>query len=560
MRNEKEVVNTAKVIIQIKELLQTLSCESGLMENAEKIHGFDLVQLPSVDDFQWYAVKYKEPGTNKRLPTKTIVVPKTTDYEQAVTFAIANKDSIIQKYIEKKAKKKVKTDSKEFYQMLKDYYVRDSTYMKDDEVNNKEPVSSNQRDKSISFINNQLIPFLEKKNINSIQEVSRSVYSDLKIYLKEECKLQTKTINNRLTFFNRILKYCVRNDLIAKLPYSEGTGHMKMTPEEKASQKKAALIPTPPTEKGGYKDLFELFTFSEVLHDPELYTPYLLALLGITTGMRPEEVMDIKWEDFIYVKESDIWLLKVFNRKTKRFHNTDLFKNRRIPLHPYFIKLFKPYKDNINPKPNANDYVFPYSAKADKETGEIHGYIPFKRMDKAMLLVYKGMKKQDQFGYSYKDILSPLNIKYKDLKSEMIKKRYSYYSFRTTFNTLCQMQRGYDPASGKSDDTIDYFMGHIVKDKQRDNYSRINELSDKPFFDAYGHLVIEVAETFIFNSEKEKAESIKNVKNIALEKGIDLPTLSYDEQMNFLEKTSKEIKPVETETKKQKCPESILDI
>jgi hypothetical protein len=215
----------SSIIIQLNDLLlkcNVLMCNSGAMENAEKKYGFHLLKIPS-DKYKsgfYYAVRYKDEN-GKWIPSKKST---NTDNETlAKSFAIENRDTIIQEYKQHREKLHKKNGGAEFYKMLNEYYQVDSKYLQDDYVNNKRIITKKQRITNNGFIRNHLMPYLQKNNINSIQEITASVYSGLKINLQSK-SISTKTINNYLIAFNRTLQYHERNELIQKLPYARGTG------------------------------------------------------------------------------------------------------------------------------------------------------------------------------------------------------------------------------------------------------------------------------------------------------------------------------------------------
>jgi hypothetical protein len=147
------------------------------MENAEKLYGFHLLKIPS-DKYKsgyYYAVKYKDFESKKWLPTKTST---NTDNETlAKAYAIENRERIIKEYKEHAEKLHKKNDGKEFYKMLEEYYTADSKYLKDDYANNKRIITKKNRTEYNGVIKTYFIPYFKEKKINSIQEISRIVYS-----------------------------------------------------------------------------------------------------------------------------------------------------------------------------------------------------------------------------------------------------------------------------------------------------------------------------------------------------------------------------------------------
>jgi integrase len=307
------------------------------MENAEKVYGFYLLKVKSNKHKSgfYYAVKYKDFESKKWLSTKTST---NTDNETlAKAYAIENRERIVKEYKEHAEKLHKKNDGKEFYKMLEEYYTADSKYLKDDYANNKRVILKNDRMKYIGVIKTYFIPYFKEKKINSITEITRSVYSDLKIYLqnvknKKGENLSTKTINNYLMAFNRILQYHERNEIIQKLPYSKGTGILKISKEEKANSKKPALLPTE-----YLKNIFSNTFIDNGKRDEDILFTYLLAMIGLTTGMRDSEIGRIKREDIKYIKSENAYYVKVFNHKTDYHNNNETDEYRKITLHPFIV-------------------------------------------------------------------------------------------------------------------------------------------------------------------------------------------------------------------------------
>jgi hypothetical protein len=113
-------------------ITELLNKALSTIDNTSKKYGFNLLKIPcnkSKSGFQ-YAIRYKDFETNKWLPLKK---SSGTDSEEIATiFAIDNRETIIRKYYEKKSVKITRTTFIDFYQMLQDYYQRESKYLKDD--------------------------------------------------------------------------------------------------------------------------------------------------------------------------------------------------------------------------------------------------------------------------------------------------------------------------------------------------------------------------------------------------------------------------------------------
>jgi integrase len=202
-----------------------------------------------------------------------------------------------------------KNNKNEFYKMLEDYYTPNSKYLKDDYANGKKIIVKKNRIEYNGVIKTYFIPYFEKEKINSIQEITRTIYSNLKIYLQEVKnkkgkKLTKKSITNYLMILNRILQYHERNEIIAKLPYSKGGGIIPPPQGEETNSKKPNTLPT-----DNLKGIFEITIKSTDKRENTLLY-YALSLIGLTTGMRDSEIGRIKFTDIIYVKEANYFLFE----------------------------------------------------------------------------------------------------------------------------------------------------------------------------------------------------------------------------------------------------------
>jgi integrase len=482
-------------------------CDNGAMENAEKIYGFNLLTIDSKNYKSgfYYAVRYKDFETNKWLRTKTST--KTDDETQARCFAIENRERIIKKYKEHAEKLHNKNDGKEFYKMLLEYYTPDSKYLKDDYINNEKKIPKNDRIKYINVIKNYFIPYFEENKINSIQEITRPVYSNLKIYLQNVKNekgetLRTKTINNYLIPLNRILKYHERNELILRLPYSPGGGMITPPPDEEVNSKKPAILPT-----DNLKGIFEI-TINKKDGRENTLLYYMLSLIGLTTGMRDSEIGRIKGTDLISVKDNGYAYLKAYNHKTEYHNKKGTDKYRKIPLHSFVVGMLKHYikEKNIG----KDDYLFGIP-KLNEDTKQTDGHLHFSKIHRAIVYLYKQIKFRENLNDKRKVEIPHTE----ELEKEMNEKRIVFYSLRHTFTTLCGLYTQNYNGQMRNEDLIDYFTGHNSGSKMRANYTQINSVDNKTFYDNYGKFVIGMLDKFIFRSEKDKK------KDEALENYVD---------------------------------------
>jgi integrase len=223
----------------------------------------------------------------------------------------------------------------------------------------------------------------------------------------------------------------------------------------------------------------------------------MLSLIGLTTGMRDSEIGRIKKDDIQYIKSEKAFILRVFNNKTSYYNKEKSEEYRKIPLHPFVVKMLKIFlqtRDN-------SEYIFGVP-KTDDETQKTDGYLHYRKPRKAIIELYKRIKHKENFEETGK-ILESFIIDKKELEKEMKEKNIVFYSLRHTFNTMCVLYRYKDTNTERGDDLIDYFMGHKISNKMRANYSHINIVDNKTFVNDYGKFIIDMLNTYIFSNEEE---------------------------------------------------------
>jgi integrase len=420
---------------------------------------------------------------------------------------------------------------KAFFKMLLCYYDEGSKYLQDDTAANKREVVYKSRKEAQSFIENDLIPYLQDKKVNHIQDITVPIYNGFKIYLQSK-GVKDKTINNRLIYFTRILEYHSRNGLLAKLPYTKGTAVLRLNGKQKKDD--AEILPIEKL-KGLFpvRRLIELniqypntildfdipegssekFEMKHEVFFSGFVKPITLCILGLNTGMRNSEIARLKREDFIGVPEKETFLLKVWNKKTEYFNKTNETNYRKIPLHPYTIETVKNYihlREKLFGALEESDFLFGKTV-IDKDTGENDGFLHSKVFEKAVLVILCLIKYKDNYGgflILYELLkrdgnLKSLQDKVKELKNAG--KGISYYSFRKTFRTML----------GLNNDLAEYYMGHKLGDNAKTTYIQVNRLDNKLFAEEYAEPIISMLDKYVFYSEEEMKVTVDKI----IEKG-----------------------------------------
>ena len=478
-----------------------------------------------------YKIRYKIDLTGKRIPQgKATYTTKTAVINEAVQLGFDNRLEVLKNYT---ANKSGPVRGKAFYKMLIDYYEEGSKYLQDDTACNKREIVYKSRKEAQTFIETDLIPYLQEKKINHIQGIVTPIYNGLKINLQAK-GIKDKTINNRLNYFIRILEYHLRNGLLEKLPYTKGTALLRIT--GKQEKEDAEILPVEKL-KGIYPhknliDPIKLISFMNIGYSlnnkgwgnalsarerkaifNDYILPFTLGVLTLNTGMRNSELGRIKREDFFGVHEKETFLLRIWNKKTEYFNKTSESKYRKIPLHAFTIEAVKIYiqkKEELYGPVKDGDFLFG-KAIVDKDTGEVDGSLHFRAFDKTVMLLLKLIKhKKDfsQFFSTEKELIQTmedikaLQEELKDMKETG--KGISFYSFRKTFRTML----------GLNNDLAEYYMGHKLGDNSKTTYIQVNSLDNKLFVEEYAQPVIAMLDKFVFYSDEE----IKKIKEAGKKK------------------------------------------
>jgi len=228
--------------------------------------------------------------------------------------------------------------------------------------------------------------------------------------------------------------------------------------------------------------------------------------------MRNSEIARIKRKDIKHIKDTGIYILKAYNHKTE-YYNTENEEYRKIPLHPFVVSFLKFY---IKEKEETNKItIYPDSylfgrPKTNKDGEIIDGILHPKTFDRAIKDLYRHILMKQRYKETGK-LDEVVKIDEDELIEAMKKHHITYYSLRHTFHTLCVLFRGLK--GDETDDLINYFTGHKIDDAIRANYTHINKIDDRIFYNDYGKFVIGMLNKYIFLSEEErqaKKESIKN--------------------------------------------------
>jgi integrase len=466
---------------------QSLGQDGQNLKAIGKKHGF---KLNKVNDH--YEVRYKD--GDHWLSTKKNIY--TSNESEAISYAITEKENIIREYKERKDNRLKKQDSVQLYKMLNGYFTEDSIYLQRDNNDNKMILSPELIHRHFNIVKKFLIPFLKEKKVNGFEDITKSVYSDFKIYLQNK-NYTAGHINNILSVFNRILSHAERYEIIPKLPYSKGTGVVRKSEEEKSRNIGDPL----PIEK--LKHIITLchgLLMSNILESSEVL---LLMAIGLTTGMRDKEIGNIRVKDIKFVANEGLHILYVSNKKNEKYLTEKSEKYRKIPLHPFVIELLT---DFIKRKgKTCDDFLFgKNSSKAEYRLNykyTVHAIFYVLIAIRVREKLQENATKNNIFPFtetikSFKGILEKESLG--ELKEYADKNNYHFYSFRHTLITIMQLERMHP-------DWNDYFAGHKPSAKMRDNYTHINSVENNLFCQQYGKPYLDMINKYFF-PEKTKEE------------------------------------------------------
>ncbi|MDR0452632.1 MAG: hypothetical protein LBH15_06270 [Treponema sp.] len=457
-----------------------------------KKHGFCLKRTEGGG----YQVRYKDGNTW----LSTWKVLHTENEREAVDLAIREKQGAIAEYWRRKNAREAKRDSIQLYQMLNNYYKPGSQYLQKDFNDNKDSIAN--LTPAQNAVKNFIVPFLKSKKVTGFSGLTREVYSDFKIFLQGK-NFSIGYCNQILSCFNRVLKHMERYDLIAKLPYSVGTGRLRKPQEEEARNKGNFL----PVEK-----LRSVIPFCVTLYRNKILKSFdsvLLLSLAMVSGGRCKEILSVKVSDIKWVPREKTHLLFIYNKKTERFLSDKDEKFRKIPLHPFVVEMILEHIQSAGL--GKESYLF--SKKGRGESPRLDW--SFSKKAITYLLIALQIREAAREGgaspaetlKSFRGILEDKE-KMEAIREYSEKNNFHFYSFRHTLITLMGLEKIHP-------DFNDYFSGHKPEARIRDNYTHINTVNTELFCREYGKLYLDMIEKYFFPShdgednELERREALK---------------------------------------------------
>jgi len=484
------------------------ACDSSFMDvkRAKKEYGFRFL-LDNLKKGGGIDVQYKDPDTGKWLNNR--LNTGTKDEAQACVIAIQSKKKTIEMYKAKRARKKTKDDGTYLYKMLGEYYTPDSEYLKKDAANDKSTPDGKQMTIFNGGLANYIIPFLKEKDIRSLQEISRAVYTELKVYMRSQTSnrgrrkgkpLATKTINNIISGFVRILEHHEHIGQLEALPFHKGKALLRITKEDKTETRnnQAAILPREHLE-GIIPFMFERLKIKMALtktKKPDLLASALMAAMGLTMGLRDSELGRIKTGDISRIQAVEgAFFIKVWNNKTEET-NKEGGEYRKMVLHPYLAKLIGGYAKKKGK--GKEDYLFGNPKTID---GKTDGWLNFRWYKNAIFELYEAMKAREMYKSGEVEKALALETDAKALNAEMEKRQIMFYSFRHTFHHML--------TSDYKDGLVSsYFTGHTpAEGVMLSNYLHINDDTPAVFWEKWGSILAEFQGTFFWHPDPKGLDS-----------------------------------------------------
>jgi site-specific recombinase XerD len=265
--------------------------------------GFNLVKRENKRQGFIYYVRYSHEG--KMLPTKWNT--HTNNLAEAERFALENKERLVSGYLRRR-------DTK-MYEILGRFYESGSEYLACEEKRNR-PISETTQRNYHSVINQKLVPFLKERKKTGFEQIDVQTLSDFQDKSLAEGK-NPQTVNDYLKAVRRVFHYLVRKGIINENPCINLT-NIPVHDEDKMVR--------------GCYELGRLKgVFTKRWRDP---VSYLLCLIIYTTGMRNEEIENIRMKDIITMEGCHFVDIK----ESKTPNGV-----RMVPLHKFVYQKLKKY-------------------------------------------------------------------------------------------------------------------------------------------------------------------------------------------------------------------------
>ena len=399
--NLREQYKTIKAVEQIKNFDDKFAPK-------RTAKGYSLIKVKNKKLGFVYYTRYIVDG--KLIPSRWCT--HTNDVEIAKKWAIENRERLLTEYNTRTYDKR--KPYADLYSVLKNYYTKDSPYLKIDKENGR-TISEDTRKVNFNFINNQLVPYLHKENIKTFEQIDVPFIARYRKYLRdgtaEKPGIKPQTVNHHISRISMVF-----NHLISE-------GYAKSNPCK--SLKSLKIKEGDEKIIGCYETDKLKGVFNRRWNDQR---SYLLNLIIYTTNMRNIEIEHLRLKDVITIE--DTHFINIPESKSKN-------GVRIVPLHDFVYKK-----------------IVTYAKKQDKD------------MDDCIL---KSKKAKRLYGQAYKKAYKTLARYAGYTEEKMTAENIKFYSGRHFWKTLMNENR--------LGDVEEVFMGHKVSTDVAKRYNHRDKQS-----------------------------------------------------------------------------------
>jgi site-specific recombinase XerD len=282
--------------------------------------GYSLAKIKSKRYVFLYYVRYIENG--KLVPSRWNT--RTNNRQIAEQFAVNNRERILAAYHAEHQ------FDRKFYDILENYYAKDSPYM----------ATAKQRGRSITektqtayhaFVKNTFIPFLRKQRVRSTNDIASPTVTKLQNTLLGE-KRKQYTVNRLIGCVKQMFDHLLMDGVISENPFRQ-----------------AVPLPTK-TSDSAIRGCYEIGKLKGVFNTRwQDRQSHLLCLMIYSAGLRNSEIDRVRLQDIIEI--NNIHFINVVESKTEN-------GVRLTPLHNFTHEKLVAYAKKKKRRPDEPIFQF----------------------------------------------------------------------------------------------------------------------------------------------------------------------------------------------------------
>jgi integrase len=285
---------------QFPEAIAALKAFNAQFTEPRHPKGYNLSKVKNKQLGFAYYVRYIEKG--RLVPSRWST--HTNNQEQAVQFAVENRERLLAKYRENKKQKEF---SGEIYDVFEGYYKKDSLHLQEDRDRGR-ILSEDARRIYHNFVTKRWVPYLRDNNIKKFSEIDTPLLARFQNKLLRD-GVKPQTINHYTSYVSQIFDHLVIEGGVSCNPFNN-LNALKITGDSYKVR--------------GCYDVNELRgVFNKRWKDN---LSYLLCLVIYSTGMRNGEIERIQVKDIIKIEKRGF--IDIPKSKTKN-------GVRIVPLHDF---------------------------------------------------------------------------------------------------------------------------------------------------------------------------------------------------------------------------------